>query len=131
MRRPAGFTLIEVLVAAALLLVSLTLVGAGLGRHLAVLGRMRECALAGDRAEGLLIRESFRRQDGLELPEPTLGQGQTGQLELRRVTLSPQPVKDVALDEAVAQVTWSAGGDSGKTEITTAFAPVQESPEGE
>ncbi len=131
MRRPAGFTLIEVLTAAALLLVSLTLVGAGLGRHLAVLDRLRESALANDLAEELLTRETLRRQGGVELPEPAPRDGQSAQLELRRVTLSPQPVKDVALDEAVAQVTWSAGGQSGKTEITTAFAPAQESPAGQ
>ncbi len=131
MKRPAGFTLIEVLTATALLLVTLTLVGGGLGRHLAVMDRLRESALANNLSEELLTRESFRRQGGVELPEPAPREGQSGQLELRRVMLSPEPVKDVALDEAVAQVTWSAGGQAGKTEITTAFAPVQESPAGE
>ncbi len=107
MRARSGFTLLEVLVAFAVLATGITLIAAALGRHLAALQILETSLAARQVADGQLLREIIRRGDQMEIPPAPPDPRFTPQTKTESVTLETDPVRGMVIDRVTAEVSWA------------------------
>lgn len=107
MKASRAFTLLEVLVAFAVLAVGITLIAAALGRHLAALQVLETSLAAQEVAQGRLLKEAVRRADGLELPDAPPDPRFASNLEVTPVTLETEPVRGLEIERVTAGVSWT------------------------
>ena len=103
--KPNGFTLLEVLLAFAILLTGLTLVLQIFGRHLHVVERLSASLTALHLADDQLIGEALRRGENLIVTSPSQDNF-TAALKVESVQLDQEPLKNFTLDQATADVAW-------------------------
>ena len=121
-----GFTLLEVLIAFAVLVSVLVLVAALFSRHLAVLDRLEQSLLASHWNERQVIQAIVRRQSGDLLP----AQGKEGplswSLSLQELPLEGHPATELRMQRLTAQVSWFSRNQAHSQSITTAVPPNQD-----
>lgn len=122
-----GFTLLEVLVAFAILAAALTVVSAAFSRHLTALRLLEKSLLAHQIAQEQLIQETVRRLEaGLKVPPQTAVPGFTPSIRAESFTFSQEPIKDLAVDRTRGEVLWDFRGQGRRSEISTVFPPEPE-----
>ncbi len=117
-----GFTLIEVLLAFAVLVSALTLIAAAFSRHLAALQLLQRSVAAHGVANRQLIQGMFRREAGIPVP----AKGTEGDLEWELVlapfSLEPEPLKEVRIDDAQIHVNWAFRQQQRSLRISTGLS---------
>ena len=119
-----GFTLLEVLLAFAILISALTLISAGFGRQIAALQALEGSVDAHHAAEGGMIRELIRRETGSEPAEegaPVV----VAPFTVSPLTLKTEPFKDVTVDLGSARVFWTSRGQTRFAALVVAFPQPQ------
>ena len=120
--KAVGFTLIEVLLAFAVLISALTLISAAFSRHLAALQLLQQSIVAHEWADRQLIEGMFRRQVQASLP----ARGEEGalqwELSVASVSLEPEPLKEIRMDEVKAEVNWPFRNQSRSLRISAGFS---------
>lgn len=110
-----GFTLIEVLIAFAILSSVLTLVAAGFSRHLHVLQMFRRSVSAHGLAERRVIGEVLRREAEVELPGEE-EEGTTVKVLVKPARFQQEPVPEFLLDGVTVSSSWRVPeGDRSET----------------
>ena len=127
-RRPAGFTLVEILVAFGILTTVVILIAAGMSRSLSAIGVLERSLEAGHLAQHALLDELLQRQQPIVLPEDPLPDDITRQVLTQAVTFDQDPFRGVVMDETRSEVSWTARHDHRTTQLTTALAPQPSSP---
>ncbi len=116
-----GFTLMEVLVAFAIMLTGLTLIAGIFGRHLKVLQLLRNSLTASDAADELLIQEAIGRERGPVISADKPQEGFTPQTLQNPLQFDKDPVKGLLIDEVSAGVSWSVRQQNRLTQIKAGF----------
>ncbi len=120
--KEAGFTLIEVLAAFAVLLSGLTLVAAAFTRHLAAVQLLEDSLDAGRWADQRLIQETLRRELNVQRAhEDLLPAGVASELTFRSSRPDQDPLKELVIEEGTAQVSWVRRSQQRSTQLTTGF----------
>ena len=117
-----GFTLIEVLIAFAILTSSLVLISAALSRHLNALQLLQRSMSAHRLAERQLIEAILRRQVRSEISARGEEAGLSWELSVKPVSLESPPVEDLQMEAVTAQVSWPFRGQARSSSLTTALS---------
>ena len=115
-----GFTLLEVLIASAILLIGVSLISAQINRHLSILRLLQDSMKAYRLADGQLIGAIQRHQAG----QPVQGQGSDQEFfwSVRLEELQP-PLP--GLDAVVSEVSWNFRDSRRSTRVITGLSQTE------
>lgn len=102
----AGFTLLEVLVAFAILVSALTLTAALFRRHIEAAQRLERSVCARHLADQRLLEEFVRRRQEVEPASSVDPEGFAAELSVEPLILEAEPLKGLPFERAVARVVW-------------------------
>ena len=121
--RNRAFTLLEVLIALAILNTGLLLAAAAFSRHIRLLHQMDDSVTAREKAEESLIREALRRQIGPDaLPDEDPADRFTQRLRLEPFPGQEGAVAAGTLDRATAEVSWDSRGQVRSERMEAGFS---------
>jgi len=110
--------------ACAVLLTGLTLVALAFGRHLAATQLLQDSLTASAWADQRLMEEALHRRLEVQWTENAPVQsGFTAEQIFNSNRLAQDPVKDLVMDQATAQVSWTRRSQQRSAQITAGFAP--------
>ncbi len=123
-----GFTLLEILVAFAVLATGLTLITAAIGRHLAALQILETSLSARQVAQARMVREIIRRSDRMEIPADPSEERFSPRIEVAPVTLETDPLRGLEMEQVTSEVSWAVRRQPRALHLTAGFArsPKQE-----
>lgn len=119
-RKPSGFTLLEVLLAFAILVTGLTLVLQIFGRHLNVVQSLSSSLTALHLADEQLIGEALQREQTLTSTS-TSPENFIPSIKVDPIHFDQDPLKNFTLDQVTADVSWEARRESRLTRMKTGF----------
>lgn len=132
MKASRAFTLLEVLVAFAILSTGLTLIAAAMSRHLAALQLLESSLSAQQAAQSQMLREIARRDDALEIPADPSEERFSPKVEVAPVAWETEPLRGLEMERVTSEVSWAVRSQPRSLHVTAGFprppAPEQESP---
>lgn len=130
MRADKAFTLLEILLAFAILAIGVTLAATGLRRHISTLRIVESSFAASRQAQGQVIREIVRRADALDLPPLPADESYTPSLKTEPFTPDVDPIRGVPMERVTSEVTWGVRGQPRELHLSVGFAkPRDEEPQ--
>lgn len=124
--RARGFTLLEILVAFAILVTGITLIATALRRHFVALQILETSLAAQQMAQEGLVREIVRRSDSLEIPSEPPDERFTPRLEVTSVPLETEPVRDLEVEQMTSEVSWTVRQQPRSLQVVAGFGKARE-----
>ena len=121
----SGFTLLEILIAFAVLAVGLTLITAAIGRHLAALQILETSLSARQVAQARMVREITRRADELEIPADPSEERFNPRIETVSVVLETDPLRGLEMEQVTSEVSWAVRQQPRGLQLSAGFTPSQ------
>ena len=132
MKASRAFTLLEVLVAFAILSTGLTLIAVAIGRQLAALQILETSLSAQQVAQAQMLREIARRDDALEIPEDPSEERFSLKLGVAPVAWEAEPLRGLEMEQVTSGVSWAVRRQPRALQVTAGFprppAPEEKKP---
>lgn len=132
MKAKKAFTLLEVLVAFAILSIGLTLLAAAIGRHFAALQILETSLSAQQAARAQMLREIARRGDEVEIPADLIEERFNPTLDVVPVAWETEPLRQLEMERVTSGVSWAVRHQLRQLQVTAGFpkppASEQEAP---
>ena len=126
-KKANGFTLLELLIAMAVLVTALTLIAVGFSRQLFALRLLEDSLTSHHLAEELLVREVLQREKDLDVPLDSV-EGFTPSANRQTIQISRGSLSGLEMDLLTAEVSWNLRGVSRSSRMTAGFPKKREGP---
>ena len=124
-KKANGFTLLELLIAMAVLVTALTLIAVGFSRQLFALRLLEDSLTSHHLAEELFVRGVLQREKDLDVPLDSV-EGFTPSASRQAIQVSRGSLSALEMDLLTAEVSWNLRVVSRSSRMTAGFSKKKE-----